>query len=142
MKPPVKFSDQLREARKRTGLSQPKCEYSLKLGTGQISAWETRRTTPHKIMQQGVLAKLREIETTTSPAVAAATACSAVVDAFREALKNGTLQQCNHGEWVTVDPEKIPVGYVARANHWRIIPQNVRRVATADENQSNQSEAP
>ena len=62
MKPPIRFSDQLREARKRAGLSQPKCEDALKLGTGQITAWETRRNTPHKIMQEGVLAKLWEIE--------------------------------------------------------------------------------
>lgn len=50
---------------------------------------------------------------------------SAVVESFRYALKKGKLQQRIHEEWVDVDPENIPVGYLARAHHWRIIPQNV-----------------
>lgn len=62
----------------------------------------------------------------TAGAVAPAAPCSEVVDAFRNALRSGVLQQRIHDEWVTVDPEKIPVGYVARAHHWRIIPQNAQ----------------
>lgn len=54
------------------------------------------------------------------------TICCAIVDAFRDALRRGKLQQRIHDEWVDVDTETIPVGYVVRAHHWRIIPHNVK----------------
>jgi hypothetical protein len=42
---------------------------------------------------------------------------------FVEALKNGSLQQCIHDEWCTVENlENISVGYLIRANHFRIAP--------------------
>lgn len=39
---------------------------------------------------------------------------------FLDSLKKGKLQQCIHDEWVDVDPENIPVGYMVRARNFRI----------------------
>jgi len=71
---------------------------------------------------------------TTSPASDDA-ACYAIVDSFRDALKKGKLQQRIHDEWCDVDPEQIPVGYVARAHHWRIVPH--ARAMTPAKDQAN-----
>jgi hypothetical protein len=43
-----------------------------------------------------------------------------IVRLFIEAMEKGKLQQCIHGEWVDVDPEKITIGYLKRAWKFRI----------------------
>ena len=43
------------------------------------------------------------------------------IENFIEAMIRGKLQQCIHGEWVNVDVEQIPVGYMVRARKFRII---------------------
>ena len=55
----MSFADQIRAERARLGISQTMAEQLLKLGKGQITAWETGRNTPHRWMQEGCLRELR-----------------------------------------------------------------------------------
>lgn len=58
----MSFADQLKTERDRLGLTQAGAEALLGLGKGQITAWETGRNVPHRWMQEGALARLRDYQ--------------------------------------------------------------------------------
>lgn len=59
----MKFANQLREERKRLGLTQAGADAVLETCKGQVAAWESERNTPHILTQEGALARLRNLKT-------------------------------------------------------------------------------
>jgi DNA-binding transcriptional regulator YiaG len=57
------FADQLRDERKRLGLTQAEADALLDTCKGQVAAWESGRNTPHNLTQEGALARLRNRKT-------------------------------------------------------------------------------
>ena len=57
------FAEQLKSERKRLGLTQAECETLLSCGTGQITAWERSRNTPHELTQEAAIARLKKLPT-------------------------------------------------------------------------------
>lgn len=55
----MSFADQLRNERKRLGLTQAGADAILETCKGQVAAWESERNTPHVLTQEGALARLR-----------------------------------------------------------------------------------
>jgi DNA-binding transcriptional regulator YiaG len=59
----MSFSDQIRDERKRIGLTQAGAGAVLDTCRGQVAAWESGRNTPHVLTQEGALARLRNRKT-------------------------------------------------------------------------------
>mgnify|MGYP000919645954 FL=1 len=59
----MSFADQLRNERKRLGLTQAGADAVLETCKGQVAAWESERNTPHILTQEGALARLRSRKT-------------------------------------------------------------------------------
>lgn len=59
----MSFADQLRDERKRLGLTQAGADALLDTCRGQVAAWESGRNTPLPVTQEGALARLRRIKT-------------------------------------------------------------------------------
>ena len=59
----MSFADQLRDERKRLGLTQAVADAVLDTCKGQVAAWESGRNTPHVLTQEGALARLRNRQT-------------------------------------------------------------------------------
>ena len=59
----MSFADQLRDERKRLGLTQAGADAVLETCKGQVAAWESERNTPHILTQEGALARLRKRNT-------------------------------------------------------------------------------
>lgn len=59
----MSFADQLRDERKRLGLTQAGADAVLDTCRGQVAAWESGRNTPHVLTQEGALARLRNRKT-------------------------------------------------------------------------------
>lgn len=59
----MSFADQLRDERKRLGLTQAVADAVLDTCKGQVAAWESGRNTPHVLTQEGALERLRNRKT-------------------------------------------------------------------------------
>ena len=59
----MNFADQIRDERKRLGLTQAGADAVLDTCRGQVAAWESGRNTPHVLTQEGALARLRNRKT-------------------------------------------------------------------------------
>lgn len=59
----MSFADQIRDERKRLGLTQAGADAFLDTCRGQVAAWESARNTPHVLTQEGALARLRNRKT-------------------------------------------------------------------------------
>ena len=55
----MSFADQLRDERKRLGLTQPRADAVLDTCKGQVAAWESGRNTPHILTQEAALLRLK-----------------------------------------------------------------------------------
>lgn len=58
----MNFSDKLKTARKRLGLTQAGADAVLETCKGQVAAWESERNTPHVLTQEGALIRLRTMK--------------------------------------------------------------------------------
>lgn len=58
------FSEQLREARQRAGITQKLAAVVLKISFETYSKWERGKLFPHVLMQEGALARLRSWDDT------------------------------------------------------------------------------
>jgi len=54
----MKFSEKLRNERKRLGLTQSGADALLSTCRGQVAAWESERNTPHILTQEAALSRL------------------------------------------------------------------------------------
>ncbi len=59
----MNFEDQIKNERKRLGLTQAGADIVLDTCRGQVAAWESGRNTPHVLTQEGALARLRNRKT-------------------------------------------------------------------------------
>lgn len=55
----MKFSEQLKSARKRLGFTQSEAAAILEIPARTYWEWEAGKTEPHKITQEGALARLK-----------------------------------------------------------------------------------
>ena len=54
------FADQLKDERKRLGLTQAGADAVLDTCRGQVAAWESGRNTPHVLTQEGALSRFKK----------------------------------------------------------------------------------